>query len=101
MKQDRSVNRAWTNFLVVSVVATLTCATGCATRKEKLLPQIGRASVSASIAGELKKIVADPTASEGARYEAVKAIDEIEFKVEFRRRLLPAVDSWIKANGGG
>jgi aminopeptidase N len=69
--------------------------------KEKLLPQIGRASVSASIAGELKKIVADPTASEGARYEAVKAIDEIEFKVEFRRRLLPAVDSWIKANGGG
>lgn len=38
MRQDRSVNRAWTNFLVVSVVATLTCATGCATRKEQLLP---------------------------------------------------------------
>jgi conjugative transfer region lipoprotein (TIGR03751 family) len=32
------MNRAWTDFLVLSVVATLTCVAGCATRKEKLLP---------------------------------------------------------------
>jgi aminopeptidase N len=69
--------------------------------REKLLPQIGRASVSVSIADELRKIAADPTAPEGARYEARKAIDEIEFKVEFKRRLLPAVDRWVKAQGGG
>jgi aminopeptidase N len=72
-----------------------------ASHKEKLLPQIGRASVSTSVAGELIKIADDPTASEGARYEARKAIDEIEFKVEFKRRLLPAVDRWVNAQGGG
>jgi aminopeptidase N len=72
-----------------------------AAHRERLLPQIGRASLKSSVADELKRIVDDPKASAGARYEATKAIDQIEFSVEFRQRLLPAVDAWIKANGGG
>lgn len=69
--------------------------------KQKLLPQVGRASWNPEVAKELKRIIADSATSEGARYEAQKALDEVEFKDEFRPRLLPAVDSWIRTNGGG
>jgi aminopeptidase N len=69
--------------------------------KEKLLAGVGRASFDPAVIRELTKIAQDPTVSRGARYEAEKAIDDIQFNIEFRRRVLPAVDSWIKANGGG
>jgi aminopeptidase N len=69
--------------------------------KQKLLPLVGRASSNPEIATELKRIIADSATSEGARYEAEKAVDQIEFSIEFKQRLLPAVDGWIKANGGG
>src|SRR5579864_5690953 len=39
MRWERSVTRSWTNFAAVGVVTTLTLlVSGCATRKEKLLP---------------------------------------------------------------
>jgi hypothetical protein len=68
--------------------------------KDKLLAQVGRNSLRGPVAGELTKIRDDTTASAGARYEAKKAVDQIEFSVEFKQRLLPAVDGWIRTNGG-
>jgi hypothetical protein len=63
--------------------------------KQKLLPLVARASWTPYVAFQLKW-TKQSRSSRGARYEADKAVEEIEFKAEFRERLLPAVDAWIE-----
>ena len=65
-------------------------------QRQKLLPSIARASFDPLIAFELKWKAGVSESSDGARYEADKAVEEIEFKSEFRSRLLPRVDEWVK-----
>jgi aminopeptidase N len=62
--------------------------------KQKLLPLVARACWTPFIAFQVKW-AKQSRSSRGARYEADKAVEEIEFKAEFRERLLPAVDAWI------
>jgi hypothetical protein len=65
--------------------------------KERLLPQVATASSSPSVAFQLQW--AKPSrATPSARYEADKAVEDIEFKADIRERLLPKVDTWIKSN---
>ena len=67
--------------------------------KERLLPLVATASATPSIAFQLKW--AKPSRSRpSARYEADKAVEDIEFKADIRERLLPKVDVWIKSNSG-
>jgi aminopeptidase N len=65
--------------------------------KERLLPQVATASSTPSVAFQLQWAKFSRTTA-SARYEADKAIEDIEFKADFRERLLPKVDAWIKSN---
>ena len=42
-----------------------------------------------------------PKTSPGAIYEAERATEQIRFKAEFKKRLLPKLDAWIQAHSGG
>jgi aminopeptidase N len=66
-------------------------------QKERLFSGVARASSNPAIAFELKWKVEEATASEGARYEVDKAVDEIEFKAGFKPRLLAGVDAWLNS----
>src|SRR5262249_35288748 len=64
-------------------------------KRNRLLPQIGVATASPDVAFQLKW--AEPSRrSDGARYEAAKAIEDIEFKAEFTSLLLPEIDRWLE-----
>lgn len=59
-----------------------------------LLPQIGISSLSPTVLDELKRAAAGAE-SPGARYEADKAVAQIEFRLDLKKRLLPAaVGRW-------
>ena len=66
-------------------------------QKERLFAGVARASSNPAIAFELKWKVEEATASEGARYEVDKTVDEIEFKASFKPRLLAGVDAWLSS----
>jgi aminopeptidase N len=66
-------------------------------KQTKLLPEVAQATSDPAVAFQLKW-AAPSRVSEGARYEAAKAVEEIEFKAELRSRLLPAIDRWLQAN---
>jgi aminopeptidase N len=65
-------------------------------QKQALLPRIASASSNPSIAFDLRWKIEESRASQGARYEAAKAVDEIEFKADFKERLLPHIENWLK-----
>jgi aminopeptidase N len=67
--------------------------------RQYLLPDVAGATSSPAIALEMRW-APESRASRGARSEADKAGERIEFQADFKERLLPAVDAWIKANGG-
>jgi aminopeptidase N len=62
-------------------------------QKERLLPRVASASSAAFVAAKLKELRAE--ASEGEKYEIDKAVARIEFKAEFKERVLPQIDAWI------
>jgi hypothetical protein len=68
--------------------------------RQFLLPDMARGTSDPMVAFQMKW-ADESRASQGARHEAEKAVDDIEFKVNFQERLLPAVDAWIRANRGG
>ncbi len=61
----------------------------------ELLPSIAGASSNPDIAAELKKLP-ESNASSGARFEADKAVENIDFKTSFKARLVPAISNWLK-----
>jgi aminopeptidase N len=65
-------------------------------QRQALLPRIASASSNPSIAFELRWKTKEAKISEGARYEADKTADEIEFKADFKERLLPQIENWLK-----
>jgi aminopeptidase N len=65
-------------------------------QKQALLPRIASASSNPAIAFELRWKTKEARASQGARYETDKAADEIEFKADFKERLLPQIENWLK-----
>ena len=67
-----------------------------AQQADELLPMIAGASSNPAVAGELKALP-ETSSSAGARQEAEKAIENIAFKSDFKARLIPAVNAWIKA----
>jgi len=69
-------------------------------QRDTLLPVIVSASSDPAIGSQLQTLP-DARHSSGAVLEAAKALEEIEFKADFRERLLPAVGRWLKAEGGG
>ena len=69
-------------------------------QRDELLPMIARASSDLAVAAELKA-APESNVSSGARHEADKAVEEIAFKADFKKRLLPAITTWIKAKAGG
>ncbi|MEA2936525.1 MAG: hypothetical protein QOC56_29 [Alphaproteobacteria bacterium] len=65
--------------------------------RQKLLPNVARASSNPSVAFELKwSDVA--RADRGARARADEAVEEIEAKADLKPKLVPALNAWIKAN---
>jgi aminopeptidase N len=62
---------------------------------DELLPAIAGASANPDIAKELKALP-ESNASSGARHEADKAVEDIDFKTGFKARLVPAVSHWLK-----
>jgi len=67
-------------------------------QKQKFLPAIASKSSNPAIAFELKWKMRDAGSTLGARYEVDKAVEEIEYKADFKQRLLPSVDEWIKTH---
>jgi aminopeptidase N len=65
-------------------------------QKQTLLPRIAMASSSPSVAFDLRWKTEESRVSKGARYEAGRAADEIEFKADFKERLLPQIEHWLK-----
>jgi aminopeptidase N len=65
--------------------------------RQLLLPDVARGTSDPMAAFQMKW-ADESRSSPGARHEAEKAVDDVEFKVNFRERLLPAVDAWILAN---
>ena len=66
-------------------------------KRNRLLPQIAVATANPEVAIQLKW--AEPSRrSDEARYEAAKAIEDIEFRAEFASQLLPEIDRWLEAN---
>ena len=63
-------------------------------QKERLLPRVASASSAAAVANKLKELRRE--ASEGAQYEIDKAVAQIEFKAEFKKRVLAQIDDWIR-----
>jgi aminopeptidase N len=58
-----------------------------------LLPQIGISSLSPTVLDALKRVVV-AAESPVARYEADKAVAWINFRLDLKKRLLPAVGQW-------
>jgi aminopeptidase N len=67
-------------------------------QKQKFLPSIASASANPAIAFELKWKMGDTAGTLGVQYEVDKAVEEIEYKADFKQRLLPGVDEWIKTH---
>jgi len=64
-----------------------------ASQQERLLPRVAAASSAQEVADKLKEMRAE--SSEGAQYEIDKAVAQIEFKAEFKQRVLQRIDDWI------
>ena len=67
--------------------------------RQKALPNIARLTSSPSIAFELKW-GSETRLDRGMRLRADEAVEEIEAKAEFKLRLVPAVETWLKDTGG-
>jgi aminopeptidase N len=67
--------------------------------RQLLLPDMARGTSDPRVAFQMKW-ADESRSSPGARNEAEKAVDDVEFKANFKERLLPAVDAWIMANRG-
>jgi aminopeptidase N len=63
------------------------------------LARVAAASSNPETATALTALPA-ATVNSGARYEATRATEEINSRVDMRTRLLPAVGEWLRANGG-
>jgi aminopeptidase N len=68
-----------------------------AMKQQRLLPSVALASAAPDIAYQLKW-TAQSRDSGGARYEADKAAEQIEFKADFKPLLLPALERWLALN---
>jgi hypothetical protein len=66
-------------------------------QQDWLLPEIATVSSSPNVAFQLQW-ARQSQSSPVARYEASKAVDEIEFKADIKDWLLPKVDAWVKTN---
>lgn len=66
-------------------------------KKQRLLPAMALATANPNIAYQLKWI-GQPRDSGGARYEADKAAEQIEFKADFKPLLLAALGRWLALN---
>lgn len=67
--------------------------------RQQLLPGIAAASGSPSIAKALQALP-ESGASNGAGYQARKAVDDIAIRGKLRATLVPALGQWLKANAG-
>jgi aminopeptidase N len=67
--------------------------------RQLLLPDMARGTSDPIVAFQMKW-ADESRSSPGARNESEKAVDDVEFKANFKERLLPAVNAWIMANRG-
>jgi aminopeptidase N len=68
--------------------------------RQFLLPDMARGTSDPMVAFQMKW-ADESRSSRGGRNEAEKAVDDIEFKANFKESLLPALDAWIMANRAG
>jgi aminopeptidase N len=66
-------------------------------RRGDFLPVIAQASANPAIARELIALPEEQT-SEGARYQAAKAAENIQEQFAFKNKLLPPLAQWLRVN---
>jgi aminopeptidase N len=93
-QQSSDPGRVWSDVLAVRapIVAKLPAGRGGA-----MLAAIAQASNDPAVGREL---LAQPEAqaSQGARYQAAKAVARIQEQYDFKKRLLPALSQWLGAH---
>ncbi len=62
-------------------------------------PELGSRSLDPAMMGKIKAY-ADAHIAKGSRRDADTAIANVAYRIKVRNERLPAVDAWLKANGG-